>query len=107
LRRRPAPTLNNGAGYLGRPYSIIQCGYSSLEGCENAVGNGKGAMCFVNPDVTLNSQRATPVFATKRLGLTSRPDPLAHLIRTCCNAACQYKINNQSSINSLNRMTIL
>jgi hypothetical protein len=68
-------------GYLGRPYSIIQCGYSSLEGCENAVGNGKGAMCFVNPDVTLNSRRATPVIATKHSGVTSRPDPLELLIR--------------------------
>jgi hypothetical protein len=66
-------------GYLGRPYSIIQCGYSSLEGCENAVGNGKGAMCFVNPDVTFNSRRATPVIASKHPGLTSRPDPLGPL----------------------------
>ena len=52
-------------GYLGRPYSIIQCGYSSLEGCENAVGNGKGAMCFVDPDYALNSRQVTPVIAKK------------------------------------------
>jgi hypothetical protein len=54
-------------GYTGRPNSIIQCGYSSLEGCENAVGNGKGAICFVNPDVTLNSRRATPDSAAKQV----------------------------------------
>lgn len=54
-------------GYPGRPNSIIQCGYSSLEGCETAVGKDKGAMCFVNPDVTLNSRRATPDIATKQV----------------------------------------
>jgi hypothetical protein len=75
----PGAHAQQWCGYLGRPYSIIQCGYSSLEGCENAVGNGKGAMCFVNPDVTLNSRRAAPVIAKKHSGLTSRPDPLVPL----------------------------
>jgi hypothetical protein len=62
----PGAHAQQWCGYLGWPYSIIQCGYSSLAGCENAVGNGKGAMCFVNPDVTLNSRRATPVISLRR-----------------------------------------
>jgi Protein of unknown function (DUF3551) len=47
-------------GYAARAKSIIQCGYSSVEGCESAIG--KGGMCFINPDYALDSQRATPVF---------------------------------------------
>jgi len=42
-------------GYAGRPGAIVQCGYSSLEGCESTIG--KGAMCFVNPYVALNTRR--------------------------------------------------
>ena len=49
--------------YPGRPNSIIQCGYSSLAGCKNAVGSSKSAICFINPDVTLNSRHATPDIA--------------------------------------------
>ena len=41
-------------GYAGRPGAIVQCGYSSQEGCENSIG--KGAMCFVNPYVALNTR---------------------------------------------------
>jgi hypothetical protein len=51
-------------GYAGRPGAIVQCGYSSLEGCENTIG--KGAMCFVNPSVALNTRRQGP------FGLTAR-----------------------------------
>jgi hypothetical protein len=51
-------------GYPGRANSIIECGYSSLEGCETAIG--KGAMCFINPDYALNTRRVRPVFAPKR-----------------------------------------
>ncbi len=50
-------------GYAARAHSIIECGYSSVEGCENAIG--KGAMCFLNPDYALNSTRAMPVIASK------------------------------------------
>ena len=50
-------------GYAAHPHSIVECGYSSVEGCENAIG--KGAMCFINPYVALNSRRATPVPAAK------------------------------------------
>ncbi|MGD0024645.1 MAG: DUF3551 domain-containing protein [Xanthobacteraceae bacterium] len=52
-------------GYAAHAHSIIECGYSSVEGCENAVG--KGAMCFINPDYVLNSRRAIPVVASKLL----------------------------------------
>jgi hypothetical protein len=42
-----------------RPTAIVQCGYSSFEGCENTIG--KGAMCFVNPYVAINDRRTAPV----------------------------------------------
>ena len=45
-------------GFSARPGSIVQCGYSSLEGCENTIG--KGAMCFVNPYVAINDRRTAP-----------------------------------------------
>jgi hypothetical protein len=51
-------------GYAGRPGAIVQCGYSSQQGCENTIG--KGAMCFVNPYVALNSRREDP-FAQRRV----------------------------------------
>jgi hypothetical protein len=40
-------------GYLGVPHSIIECGYSSPQACKIAIGRGKGAMCYVNPDEAL------------------------------------------------------
>ena len=45
-------------GFSARPNAIVQCGYSSLEGCENTIG--KGAMCFVNPYVAINDRRTAP-----------------------------------------------
>jgi hypothetical protein len=38
-------------GFVNKAGAIVQCGYSSRESCENAIGNG--AMCFVRPDVGL------------------------------------------------------
>ena len=52
-------------GYAARANSIIECGYSSVAECENVVG--KGGMCFINPDVVLNSRRATPAPVAKRV----------------------------------------
>jgi hypothetical protein len=46
-------------GFSARPNAIVQCGYSSFEGCENTIG--KGAMCFVNPYVAINDRRTAPV----------------------------------------------
>lgn len=40
-------------GYVATAKSIIQCGYSSNTECENATG--KGGMCFVDPEVALNT----------------------------------------------------
>jgi hypothetical protein len=45
-------------GFTPHPGSIVECGYTSREGCENAIG--KGAMCFVNPYLALNTKRPTP-----------------------------------------------
>jgi hypothetical protein len=56
-------------GFSARPNAIVQCGYSSLEGCENTIG--KGAMCFLNPYVAMNDRRTMPVdglTATARKG---------------------------------------
>jgi hypothetical protein len=38
-------------GFVNEAGAIVECGYSSRESCENAIG--KGAMCFVRPDVGL------------------------------------------------------
>ena len=45
-------------GFLPRLGAMVQCGYSSQQGCESA--NGKGAMCFVNPYLVLNTRRPGP-----------------------------------------------
>jgi hypothetical protein len=52
-------------GYVGRSHSIIQCGYSTLDACKIAIGAGKDAMCYVNPDETLNLRERTHFFAAK------------------------------------------
>ena len=45
-------------GFLPHLGAMVQCGYSNLQSCENAVG--KGAMCFVNPYMALNETRPRP-----------------------------------------------
>jgi hypothetical protein len=45
-------------GYATGDNAVIQCGYTTIAGCESAVG--KGGMCFVDPDTALNIKRATP-----------------------------------------------
>jgi hypothetical protein len=50
-------------GYAARANAVIECGYTSVEGCENAIG--KGGMCFINPEYALNSKRAKPVLASR------------------------------------------
>jgi hypothetical protein len=44
-------------GYATKDNAMIECGYTTAEECENAVG--KGGMCFVDPDVALETGRAT------------------------------------------------
>jgi Protein of unknown function (DUF3551) len=41
-------------GFTAQKGAIVQCGYSSQQGCENAVG--KGAMCFINPYLVMNER---------------------------------------------------
>jgi hypothetical protein len=50
-------------GYATHQNAVIQCGYTTASDCENAVG--KGGMCFVDPDVALNTKAAAPANSTK------------------------------------------
>jgi hypothetical protein len=52
-------------GYVGHPYSLIQCGYSTLDACKIAIGPDKNAMCYINPDETLNLRGRARSFAAK------------------------------------------
>jgi hypothetical protein len=45
-------------GFNPHPNAMVQCGYSSQQGCESAIG--KGAMCFINPYLVENTRRTTP-----------------------------------------------
>ncbi len=44
-------------GYATGDKALIECGYSSVAQCENAVG--KGGVCFVDPEYALNDDRLT------------------------------------------------
>ena len=46
-------------GYATGDKAPIECGYSSVAQCENAVG--KGGVCFVDPEYALKAKRPTPV----------------------------------------------
>jgi hypothetical protein len=48
----PAAQAEEWCGYAAREKSLIECGYSSITECQNALG--KGGMCFVDPEVALN-----------------------------------------------------
>ncbi len=51
-------------GYTSKDNAVIECGYTTAQGCEDAVG--KGGMCFVDPDNALNVIRpARPASAPK------------------------------------------
>jgi hypothetical protein len=50
-------------GYTTQKNAVIECGYTTASDCESAVG--KGGMCFVDPDLALNTKRATPTSAEK------------------------------------------
>jgi hypothetical protein len=54
----PGAQAQEYCGFNPKPGAIVECGYSSLEGCQNDIG--KGAMCFVNPYLVFNERRATP-----------------------------------------------
>jgi hypothetical protein len=42
-------------GYAAHANAMIECGYSTVAQCENAIG--KGAMCFVDPDYAFDIKR--------------------------------------------------
>jgi Protein of unknown function (DUF3551) len=50
-------------GYAIKDKAIIECGYSSVQECQNVVGNG--GMCFVDPDYAFNERRATPLISQR------------------------------------------
>lgn len=50
-------------GYASHKDAVVECGYITASDCENAVG--KGGMCFVDPDVALDTKRANPVTTAK------------------------------------------
>jgi hypothetical protein len=52
-------------GYFGLPHSLIQCGYSTLDACKIAVGAGKDAKCYVNPDETSRNRAHSFAARTK------------------------------------------
>jgi Protein of unknown function (DUF3551) len=45
-------------GYATHDNAVIECGYTTADQCESAVG--KGGMCFVDPDLALDTKRMTP-----------------------------------------------
>ena len=45
-------------GYASGDKALIECGYSSVAQCENAVG--KGGVCFVDPEYALKTKRPSP-----------------------------------------------
>ena len=45
----PAAQAEEWCGYAAREKSLIECGYSSVNECQSALG--KGGMCFVDPEV--------------------------------------------------------
>ncbi len=51
-------------GYAPHTDAMIECGYTTVAECESTIG--KGATCFVDPDIALDSKHAAPVIATKR-----------------------------------------
>ncbi len=50
-------------GYATHQNAVIQCGYTTASDCESAVG--KGGMCFVDPDLALDTKRVEPANYSK------------------------------------------
>lgn len=51
-------------GFSAHPNAMVQCGYTSQQGCENAIG--KGAMCFINPYLVMNEKSQRPEASARR-----------------------------------------
>ncbi len=60
-----AARADDWCGYATRDNAVIECGYTTIAGCESAVG--KGGMCFIDPDVARNLARTTPASAPRFL----------------------------------------
>ena len=61
-----AAHANEWCGYTTKDNAVVECGYTSAQNCEAAVDkDGKGGMCFVDPDNALNIQRAAPAIISK------------------------------------------
>jgi hypothetical protein len=50
-------------GYATHENAVIECGYTTADQCETAVG--KGGMCFVDPDLALDTRRSSPPIASR------------------------------------------
>jgi hypothetical protein len=50
-------------GYASHDNAVVECGYTTAQECENAVG--KGGICFVDPDTALNFTRPASAVASK------------------------------------------
>ena len=55
-------------GYATGDKALIECGYSSVAQCENAVG--KGGVCFVDPEYALQTKRSHKGGSTQILSRT-------------------------------------
>jgi len=53
----PAAQADEWCGYAAKAKSLVECGYSSVSECENALG--KGGMCFIDPEVAFNDKGVT------------------------------------------------
>jgi hypothetical protein len=45
-------------GYADHDNAVIECGYTKAADCEDSVG--KRGVCFIDPDVALETRRAAP-----------------------------------------------
>ena len=50
-------------GYASHKDAVVECGYMTAADCADAVG--KGGMCFVDPDLAIDTKRANPTSAAK------------------------------------------
>jgi len=46
-------------GYASGNNAVIECGYTTATDCESSVG--KRGLCFVDPDLALQTKRAKPL----------------------------------------------
>jgi hypothetical protein len=53
-------------GFNPHPGAMVQCGYSSQQGCESAIG--KGAMCYINPYLVMDESSRRPKGTAQRTG---------------------------------------